>query len=219
MDLIHFHSFSRILLLIWKYPSVENFSYERAQPFLETLNYLELQKFAEATESFGRCLKIGSARMSWDKKEVVLCLLIPCCFLVGISNSGDSSLQKSFKEKLILDNTYKHLGTHPCAAFINMSTRFLRQVLEINKDPANKVKNYTKNLGFAKCTSYISERGKIFLELYMSEFLLDYCMYCNASEEAKSFYKSNCESGQKFVHGRLWRHVWKKQLRSSTERK
>jgi len=209
MDFIHFHSFSRILLLIWKYPSGENFPYDQALPFLETLNHLEVQKIANAKESFDRCLKIAfNQHISQNHRETLQCLIIPCCFLLGISDSRDSSLQKSIDTRLerILSNTRLNFDTSPCAAFIYLTSKFLEKLLKICGNPVKEVKNCDRNLDYVKSTKYISERGKIFFELYMAEYLVDCSTYYHVHDYAR-FYKSQHECLVKRVHEKLREHA------------
>ena len=211
MDFIHFHSFSRILLLIWKYPSVEHIPYERVLPVLETLNYLEEQKNTNATESFGRCLKFGTKPMRQIHREAWECLFIPCCFFVGISNS-EGSLKKRIEDRLdlIVVQTRQSFDISPCAAFINLSSKFLKNLLKICANPTQKLQFYYDNLGYVKSTKYISESGKLFLEFYMTEYLMDCSKYYNAFDCAR-FYKSLYYDLAKSVQEKLYEHFGKRQ--------
>lgn len=207
MDFIHFHSLSRIILLIWKYPSAEDFLEERVLPFLETLNYLE-QKDTRATERFRRCLEIGFEHMSPNHREALQCLLIPCCFLVGISYSRDSSLLETIITRLDRIVTDKRISfkTSPCAAFIKLSSKFLKKLLVICADPGQKLECYNDNLNYVSTSKYISGGGKTFLEFYMTEYLIDCSIHYNA-KKATRYYKVHYDDLVKPLHKKLYKHA------------
>jgi len=209
-DFIFFHSFSRILLLIWKYPSTDIFPYEYALPVLKILHYLQSNYIANATETFYRYLRTvcDISNLSWNKREVVYCLLIPCCFLLGISNSGDTLLKNTIIDRLDFIPTQARLRfkTHPCSPFIDKSSRFSKQLLKIFLGPDRKLQQYTKNVPCVNAARYISEGGKKFLNLYMSEVLVDYCMYHKDNANAK-VYQNYCDSALKLMHGLIVKHI------------
>ena len=99
-----------------------------------------------------------------------------------------------------------------------MSSRFSKTLLEVFLDPDGKLQQYTKNVGYVNRTKYISEGGKKFLNLYMSEILVDYCTCYKRYKEAK-VYQGNCDSELELMHGLIVKHISmkkKKERGSST---
>lgn len=187
LDFINFHTFSRILLLLGDLPQASEVLEEKALLVEEIISNVNSQNLSDAAKCFDTFLEPSKNRFSSKEWDVFHCLMIPCCFIVGITHLDNHQIQTSIKNTLaraILRLKPSNKGQYFQGK--KLSSRFVQKVLEISVDPRKFLKGVPQICSHFNFYS-LSLVDQNFTILYFYELILDYCNYYDLPESANAY--------------------------------
>jgi len=188
IESIHFCCFSKILLLFRHFPSFPAANFEQPSFVLAIINNLNSGNSKEATDSFEQFWNLSSSTRQRYQKEVHICLLIPCCFLIGATNQ-EESLHKKIKKRLshICKQSTKSEWEGPCTRFIVMACVLSQKLLEICRNPLACIWDDVKNCKYVQNSPVLFPEEKFHVGLHLYELCEAYCLRNNMFRKAAAY--------------------------------